>query len=92
MAGGAIGSVLLPVRRVDVVVAELSRAAPEQQPGIAQMSQAASQLDQATQQNAALVEESAAAADCLRQQADRLQAATAVFRLNTANIVRGSTS
>ena len=91
MAGGAIGSVLLPVRRVDVVVAELSRAAPEQQPGIAQMSQAASQLEQATQQNAALVEESAAA-DCLRQQADRLQAATAVFRLNTANIVRGSTS
>jgi methyl-accepting chemotaxis protein len=91
-AGGTIGNVVVQVRRVDELVAELSRAAHEQQQGIAEVGQAVSQLDQATQQNAALVEESAAAADSLRQQADRLQAATAVFRLNTANIVRGSTS
>jgi methyl-accepting chemotaxis protein len=84
-AGGSIGEVVEQVRRVDALVAELSTAALEQQQGITQVGQAVAQLDQATQQNAALVEESTAAADSLRQQAEQLAAATAVFRLGAAS-------
>jgi methyl-accepting chemotaxis protein len=83
-AGAAIHQVVEQVVRVDALVTELSSSASEQQQGISQIGQAVSQLDQTTQQNAALVEESAAAADSLRQQAERLTAATAVFRLNAA--------
>jgi methyl-accepting chemotaxis protein len=64
---------------------QISAAAGEQQQGIAQVGDAVGQLDQATQQNAALVEESAAAADSLHQQAERLTVATAAFRLGTAD-------
>ena len=83
-AGSSIDEVVEQVRRVDVLVAELSSAAQEQQQGISQVGEAVGQLDQATQQNAALVEESAAAAESLRQQADRLRAAAAVFRLGVS--------
>ncbi len=80
-AGGTIERVVQQVQRVTDLVAEISAAAGEQQQGISQVGVAVSDLDQATQQNAALVEESAAASDSLRQQAERLTAAAAVFRL-----------
>ncbi len=53
----------------------------EQSTGVAQVGQAVSQMDQVTQQNAALVEESAAAAESLKQQAQQLLQAVAVFKL-----------
>ncbi len=82
-AGGTIEQVVTQVRRVTDLMGDMHAAASEQQQGIAQVGQAVTQLDQTTQQNAALVEESAAAADSLRQQAERLSQATAVFRLGT---------
>ena len=60
------------MRRVHDLIAEIGAATQEQTSGIGQVNQAVTQLDQATQQNAALVEESAAAADSLRGQAARL--------------------
>jgi methyl-accepting chemotaxis protein len=83
-AGGTIERVVQQVQRVTDLVGEISAAAGEQQQGISQVGVAVSDLDQATQQNAALVEESAAASDSLRQQAERLTAAAAVFRLQSA--------
>ena len=61
---------------------EIAAASSEQSGSIAEVSTAISHLDQLTQQNAALVEESAAAAEALKQQAERLAAAVAGFRLN----------
>jgi methyl-accepting chemotaxis protein len=63
------------------MVAEISLAAREQRSGIAQVSDSVNQLDQMTQQNAALVEQSAAAAASLRQQADGLAGIVSAFRL-----------
>lgn len=60
---------------------EISNASDEQSAGVAQVGQAMSQMDQVTQQNAALVEESAAAASSLKSQAQRLVQAVAIFRL-----------
>jgi methyl-accepting chemotaxis protein/methyl-accepting chemotaxis protein-1 (serine sensor receptor) len=63
------------------IVAEISSASEEQSLGVQQVGQAVSQLDNNTQQNAALVEQSAAAAQSLRQQADGLVSTVARFRL-----------
>jgi methyl-accepting chemotaxis protein len=68
---------------VSDLIGEISAAAAEQSRGIEQVGQAVSHLDQTTQQNAALVEQSAAAAESLKQQAERLAHATAVFRLES---------
>jgi methyl-accepting chemotaxis protein len=84
-AGGTLDQAVQQAQRVTDLVGEISSAASEQQQGLTQIGVAVSQLDQATQQNAALVEESAAASDSLRQQAERLTAATAVFRLHGDN-------
>jgi len=80
-AGRVIGNVVAQVRRVNDLVGEISAASKEQSQGIDQIGDAVSQLDQVTQQNAALVEESAAAAESLRHQAARLADAVAVFRI-----------
>jgi methyl-accepting chemotaxis protein len=69
------------VRRVADVISEITAAATEQSSGIAGVNAAIGNLDQMTQQNAALVEESAAAAESLREQADRMKEAVAVFRV-----------
>ena len=63
-------------------MAEISAASSEQSAGVSQVGEAVMHMDQATQQNAALVEESAAAADSLRLQAQELLQAVALFRLN----------
>jgi methyl-accepting chemotaxis protein len=74
--------VVSSIRRVTDIVGEISSASQEQNAGVGQVAEAVSHMDQATQQNAALVEESAAAAASLRVQADQLLKAVAVFRLS----------
>jgi len=81
-AGDSIQNVMSQVRRVNDLVAEISAASMEQNSGIGQIGDAVMQLDQVTQQNAALVEESAAAAESLRHQAARLSEVVARFRLS----------
>jgi methyl-accepting chemotaxis protein len=69
------------VRRVTDIVSEISAASAEQSTGIAQVNQAIVQMDDATQQNAALVEEAAAATESLQEQAATLVALVGAFRL-----------
>jgi uncharacterized phage infection (PIP) family protein YhgE len=69
------------VKRVSDIIGEISSASNEQSSGIEQINQAVMQMDQMTQQNAALVEEAAAAADSMQQQAHQLGDAVAVFKL-----------
>ena len=80
-AGRTMGDIVAQVRRVNEMLMEISTATAEQTTGIGQINDAVVQLDQVTQQNAALVEESAAAAESLKQQAARLVSAVSVFRL-----------
>jgi len=80
-AGSTMQEIVLSIRRVTDIVGEISSASGEQNAGVVQVSQAVSQMDQATQQNAALVEESAAAASGLQQQAQQLVHAVSVFKL-----------
>ena len=80
-AGSTMGEMVDAIRRVTDVMGEISAASREQSSGVAQISQAVTQMDQTTQQNAALVEQTAAAADGLRTQAQQLVDAVAVFKL-----------
>ncbi|ALT77455.1 methyl-accepting chemotaxis protein [Paucibacter sp. KCTC 42545] len=80
-AGSTMNDIVASVQRVSDVIGEISAASREQSDGIHQINAAMNQLDQMTQQNAALVEESAAAAESLRDQSARLASAIAVFRL-----------
>ncbi|HLL20241.1 MAG TPA: methyl-accepting chemotaxis protein [Rubrivivax sp.] len=80
-AGTTMADIVAQVRKVADLLAEISAATVEQTQGIAQVSSAVSQIDQVTQQNAALVEESAAAAGSLSQQAARLVKSVQVFQL-----------
>ena len=81
-AGNTMEEVVASIGRVSAIVAEISAASSEQSAGVSQVGEAVMHMDQATQQNAALVEESAAAADSLRLQAQELLQAVALFRLN----------
>ena len=76
--------VVASIRRVTDIVAKINAASSEQSTGVAQIGEAVSQMDQATQQNAALVEESAAAAESLRGHAHKLVDKVAVFQLARA--------
>ena len=80
-AGSTMDEIVSSVQRVGDIIGEVTAAADEQAGGIGQVNQAVNQLDQMTQQNAALVEQSAAAAHSLREQAGRLAGAVQVFRL-----------
>ena len=80
-AGRAMEDIVAQVRRVSELIGEISSATAEQTQGIGQVGDAVSQLDQVTQQNAALVEESAAAAESLSQQAVKLVEAVSIFTL-----------
>ena len=80
-AGATMETIVAQARRVSELVGEISNASTEQATGIGQVGSAVAQLDQVTQQNAALVEESAAAAESLRAQATRLTEVVSVFRL-----------
>jgi methyl-accepting chemotaxis protein len=80
-AGQTMSSLVTSVARVATLMSEISAASAEQSAGVTQVGEAVGQMDRGTQQNAALVEESAAAADSLRQQADQLAQAVASFSL-----------
>lgn len=80
-AGSTMNDIVTQVRRVADLIAEIGAAAHEQGQGISQVGDAINQLDQTTQQNAALVEESAAAAHSLNSQAATLVKLVSVFRL-----------
>ncbi|WP_395702702.1 methyl-accepting chemotaxis protein [Aquabacterium sp.] len=80
-AGAAMADILGSSRRVDELLGEVATGAREQSAGIAQLGQAIQELDRTTQQNAALVEQTAAAAAAMREQADGLSAEVANFRL-----------
>ena len=80
-AGSTMDEIVSSVRKVSHMVGEISAASAEQSRGIGQVSTAITQLDQMTQQNAALVEQSAAAAESLKGQTHNLAKAVAVFRV-----------
>ncbi|WP_101050219.1 methyl-accepting chemotaxis protein [Macromonas nakdongensis] len=80
-AGNTIRDIVDKAGQVAALIAEITAATAEQAQGLVEVNSAVSQLDQVTQQNAALVEQSAAAADSLREQAQRLADVVAVFRL-----------
>ena len=80
-AGESMQEIVASVRRVTDLIGEISASATEQRDGIGQVNQAVSNLDQMTQQNAALVEESSAAAMSMNEQAQRLADVVAVFNV-----------
>jgi methyl-accepting chemotaxis protein len=80
-AGQTMSEIVGSVQRVSDIIGEITAASGEQSDGIGQVNVAVSQLDQMTQQNAALVEESAAAAESLKDQATRLAQVVQVFRI-----------
>jgi methyl-accepting chemotaxis protein len=79
-AGGTMDEVVNAVKRVTDIMGEISAASTEQSQGIEQVNRAITQMDETTQQNAALVEEAAAAAESLQDQAASLSQAVAVFK------------
>jgi phosphoenolpyruvate-protein kinase (PTS system EI component) len=83
-AGKTMGDIVAQVKRVTDLIGEITSATLEQSSGIVQVNQSVAQLDQMTQQNAALVEQSAAAAQSLKEQADRLAEAVAMFKVSRA--------
>jgi methyl-accepting chemotaxis protein len=80
-AGRTMTEVVSAIKRVTDIMGEISAASNEQSLGVAQVGEAVTQMDQATQQNAALVEEMAAAASSLKSQAQELVQVVAVFKL-----------
>jgi len=80
-AGATMQEIVASVRRVSDIIREISAAAGEQNGGLGQINEAIARLDEMTQQNAALVEESAAAATSLKDQTGRLARVVSVFRL-----------
>jgi methyl-accepting chemotaxis protein len=80
-AGATMGEILSSIERVTDIMSEITAASNEQAAGITQVNTAIAQMDQVTQQNSALVEEAAAAADSLRDQAASLASVVSVFQL-----------
>ena len=82
-AGKTMTEIVSSVQRVSDIIGEITAASAEQSDGIGQINGSVTQLDQMTQQNAALVEESAAAAESLREQAVRLAEVVSTFKLGS---------
>jgi methyl-accepting chemotaxis protein len=83
-AGSSMGTIVASVRQVNDIIARISLASTEQAEGIAEVNRAVGQMDDMTQQNAALVEEAAAAASSLHEQTVNLAQAVAVFQIEGA--------
>jgi methyl-accepting chemotaxis protein-1 (serine sensor receptor) len=83
-AGATMREIVNSVQRVTDIMGEITSASAEQTAGIEQINVAVVQMDQVTQQNAALVEEAAAAAEAMQDQAQRLAEAVSVFRIGQA--------
>src|SRR5262249_31402297 len=84
-SGDTMREILDAITRVSKIMSEIETASSEQSDGIGQINVAIAQMDQVTQQNAALVEQAAAAAGALEEQAHRLNAAVAIFELGGAS-------
>lgn len=83
-AGTTMEEIVISIKRVSDIVAEISAASQEQSAGIGQISDAITQMDQVTQQNAALVEQAAAAAESMRDQAAAMSSTVSVFVVDGA--------
>ena len=79
-AGQAMEEIVAQVKRVGAIIGEIAAASKEQSGGIEQVNQAITQIDQITQQNAALVEEATAAAKSLEEQSEALVQGVAIFK------------
>ncbi|MDH5829017.1 methyl-accepting chemotaxis protein, partial [Luteimonas sp. M1R5S18] len=82
-AGRTMGEIVTSVKRVTDIIADISAASQEQSSGIEQVNQAITQMDEGTQQNAALVEEATAAARAMETHAGDLVRTVAIFRTGT---------
>ncbi|WP_039055985.1 methyl-accepting chemotaxis protein [Enterobacter sp. Bisph1] len=91
-AGETMGEIVTAVKRVTDIMLEIAAASDEQSKGITQVSQAITEMDNVTQQNASLVEEASAAATSLEEQAARLTEAVGAFRLTGAAPQRQSST
>jgi methyl-accepting chemotaxis protein len=87
-AGATMTEIVGSIRRVTDIMGEISSASSEQSAGVSQVGEAVNHMDQATQQNAALVEEMAAAASSLKSQAQDLVQVVALFKLNEGEAQR----
>ena len=85
-AGFTMGEIVSSVARVTDIMSEIMAAGNEQSSGIEQINQAVAQMDEATQQNAALVEEAAAAAGSMQEQAVSLEQLVSVFKLDDSAV------
>ncbi len=85
MAGQSMEEIVASVRRVTDLIGEITASSAEQSDGIAQVNQAVANLDQMTQQNAALVEESSAAATSMSEQAQRLAEVVSIFNVGSGS-------
>jgi methyl-accepting chemotaxis protein len=83
-AGKTMTEIVGSVQRVSAIIGEITASSAEQSEGIGQVNSSVVQLDQMTQQNAALVEQSAAAAESLKEQAIRLAEVVGTFRLDAS--------
>jgi methyl-accepting chemotaxis protein len=88
-AGSTMTEVVTSIKQVTDIVGEISAASSDQASGVAQISEAVKHMDQTTQQNAALVEEMAAAASSLKSQAQELVQVVAVFKLRGSDAHHG---
>jgi len=83
-AGQTMGEVVRSVKQVTDIMGEIASASSEQTKGIEQVNVAVTQMDEVTQQNAALVEQATAAAQAMSDQAESLRAAVSIFRVDAA--------
>jgi methyl-accepting chemotaxis protein len=83
-AGSTMHEVVSSIKQVTDIVGEISAATQEQNDGIAQVHRAVTEMDQTTQQNSSLVEQTAAAAATLRDQADKLDQVVSAFKINAS--------
>ena len=91
-AGKTMDEIVVSIKSVADIMAEITAASAEQSDGIKQVNQAITKMDEATQQNAALVEEAAAAAGSMREQAHKLNHAVGIFKLEAGIEQRNSSS
>jgi methyl-accepting chemotaxis protein len=86
-AGVTMREIVASIQRVADIMADIQAASGEQTTGIEQINQAIVQMDQVTQQNAALVEQSAAASEAMQEQARKLAEIVSVFRVQQGTVV-----
>lgn len=89
-AGATMDEVVASVKRVTSIISEITTAGREQASGIAQINQAITQMDAVTQQNSALVEEAAAAASSMQDQAGTLAHLVSTFKINLAHVAKAT--